>query len=181
MKQYVALLRGINLGKVRKVLMCDLRELFIDLKFRDVKTYIQSGNVIFSYEVSESTSSMEDRIERALLLTFGFEILVIIKTAEQFEKIVQSNPFLKDPAIDHKQLHITFLKRAPEKALVDDVDRSLYYPDLFEIINETLYINCIGEYRKTKLGNNLFEKKLKVGASTRNWRTTMKLYSLLDL
>jgi len=177
MKTYISILRGVNVGQ-RKVLMADLKALYEGLKFRDVITYIQSGNVIFKADTKLNDEALAAKIEETLLKKYSFEVPVIIRSAEEIAKIIKINPFLEDKKINPDRLHITFLAQVPEKAKVESLKDVDFPPDRFTIIGREVFIHCPESYGETKLSNKFFESKLKVSATTRNWKTVNKLLEL---
>ncbi|WMN12049.1 DUF1697 domain-containing protein [Marivirga salinae] len=177
MKTKIAILRGINVGGKRKILMADLKMLMQDLGYLNIQTYIQSGNLIFEIDDKHQNKGIAEGIETAILGKFDFEVPVIVLSAEEIENAVTKNPFYKADA-DINKLHLTFLNELPDKdnlALVESFD---YSPDQFKIIGKNAFIYCEGSYHKSKLTNDFFEKKLKVKATTRNWKTVLKLWEL---
>lgn len=177
MRRKVAILRGINVGGKRKILMSDLKSLCEKMEFENVTTYIQSGNVIF--ESDKPNHELENALEKAIAEKFGFDVPVIIRTKEEFEKAIRSNPFFYEDS-DIGQLHLTFLKEEPSQEQQQELATYNYVPDKFKHVNKEVFIFCEGKYHKSKLSNNFFEKKLKVGATTRNWKTVLKLWELLQ-
>lgn len=175
MNKKIAILRGINVGGKRKILMADLRVLCEKLGWKEIKTYIQSGNVIFKAEASNS--ELENVLEKAILNTFEFDVPVIVRTAEELKQCVEINPFFKSEE-DINHLHLTFLKEKPTKQNIEEILSYNYEPDQFKIDKKDVYIYCEGKYHQSKLTNNFFEKKLKTGATTRNWKTVLKLVEL---
>ena len=178
MTRYIALLRGINVGGIRKILMNDLRHLFISLDFSDAITYIQSGNVIFRSASREDTTKLANRIEQSIFKSFGFEVPVIVITSEELEKAISENPFLKQENPDIERLLITFLKETPEPDRIEKLKSYDDSPNRFQIVDNNIFLYCQGKYSESKLGNNLFESKLKVPATTRNWKTVLMLSKL---
>ena len=175
MTQYIAILRGINVGGNRKIQMADLKALFAELGFTEISTYIQSGNVLFSSAKPEDTVALGDKLEQAIADTFGFGLPVIVRTVEELQQAVATNPFFASPDADIERLHLTFLKTAPEAAQLDDINQINLSPDKFSIIGNHAFVYCSGRYSDSKLTNAFFEKKLKVPATTRNWKTVLKL------
>ena len=179
MTTYIALIRGINVSGKNKIKMDELKTLFINLGYHDVLTYIQSGNVIFKSSVKESIL-IEDTIVAAISEQFGYAVKVLVLTKNKLDEIYKSNPFLaKNLTLDISKLHVTLLSKKPNligmphlKIIVADID------DEFEQIENTIYLYCPNGYGKTKLNNNLFEKKLNTDATTRNWKTITKLVEL---
>jgi uncharacterized protein (DUF1697 family) len=167
----VALLRGINLGARNKIAMGDLRELFAGLGAEDVKTHVQSGNVI--YEGALDAGAIEARIKREL----GLEIVVVTRTAAELARVVDKNPFAKK-ASDPKQLHVTFLVAKPPAARVKDLDPDRSSGDEFAVTAGEVYLYTPNGYGVSKLSNAYFEKKLGVAGTSRNWNTVTALAEL---
>ncbi len=176
MDRKIALLRGINVGGKRKILMADLKLMFCDLGFTDVITYIQSGNVIFNTPEAD-VAKLENRVEQAILERFGFDVPVIIRTSKELEYVYNHNPFFNESA-DVKCLYLTFLKEHPQKESIEQIALNGFEPDRFEVVQREVYVYCVGKYHKSKLSNIFFEKKLLVTTTTRNWNTLLKLIDL---
>lgn len=172
--KYIAILRGINVGGKRKILMKELIETLEESSFYNVQTYIQSGNVIFE-SLEKNTLILEEKIAILIYDKYGFEVPVIVREKEAYKKIVEENPLEKNM----EKLHLTFLKTTPSKTLQDVVQKYTCEPDYFKMSDQHIYIHCEGKYHQTKLSNTFFEKKLKTSATTRNWKTVLKIYELL--
>lgn len=179
MHTFISILRGINVSGQKKILMADLKSLFESLKFSDVNTYIQSGNVSFKTKEKFSDIQLAGKIEKAIYKKYSFEVPVIIRNEDELKKITSSNPFLKEKGIDIKKLHVTFLSQIPGKAEIDSIDEVDYSPDRFAINGKEIYLHIPESYGETKLSNNFFEKKLKVKATTRNWNTVNQLLEMV--
>ncbi len=167
------MLRGINVGG-KKILMTDLRDLFTGLGYENVATYIQSGNVVFSAATPEAETRA--RLEGAIAGTLGLDVAVLVRTVEEMRAIAGSNPFLAagdDPA----SLHVTFLAESPH---VSSVDAPPGGHDEFRIAGREVYLACPDGYGRTKLNNSFWERRLKMPATTRNWRTVMTLLEMAD-
>ena len=175
MATYVALLRAINLGSRNKVSMAALRELFAALGAEDVRTYVQSGNVVFdsSRSATRLSKAIGDRIARDL----GLQVEVLVRTAKQLKAVVDGNPFA-GRGVDAATLHVTFLSEAPTAARVRGLDPDGFAPDEFRVVGKEVYLRCPNGYGRSKLTNAYFEKQLGVAATTRNWRTVGKLAEL---
>jgi uncharacterized protein (DUF1697 family) len=174
---YVALLRGINLGGHKIVKMDQLRKMFEGMRFAEVKTYIQSGNVVFGAPARDSVS-LAKKIEEKIVRQFGFPVPVLVKTAADFGNVIRNNPLVKEKGIDVSKLHVTFLSSAPAKSALKMLDGIDAAEDQFCCAGEAVYLYCPNGYHATKLGNNVLERMLKVGATTRNWRTVNQLYQM---
>jgi uncharacterized protein (DUF1697 family) len=177
--QYISILRGINVGGNRKILMKDLKSLYEGLGFSKVETYIQSGNVIFESEQKLSTTELEVKIQQAITETFGFDVPVIVRSAEEWTHIVSKSPFWKEKDVDIEKLHLTILKQIPYPELVMEIKGMKFQPDRFEILGSDVFVYCENGYGRTKITNDFFEKKLKTQATTRNWKTVMKLHEMI--
>lgn len=173
--KHIALLRGINVGGKRKILMADLRSLFKELGYSDVKTYIQSGNVVYNDPNTESSLESARRIQDAVREQYGYEVPVMVIPAIELMNAVDQNPYFQANPEDTKKFHLTFLSDHPEKEKVEVIVALDFSPDQFVITGKQVFIRCEGKYHESKLTNNFFEKKLGVQATTRNWRTVMKL------
>src|SRR5271169_2140546 len=103
---YISMLRGINVGGHKLIKMDKLRESFEALGFKQVKTYIQSGNVVFSAG-KLSPLKLSKRIEERILTDFGFSVSVISRSSDEMARTIERNPFLKESDIDHERLHVT--------------------------------------------------------------------------
>jgi uncharacterized protein (DUF1697 family) len=174
---YVALLRGINLGGHKIVKMDQLRKAFEELGFEDVKTYIQSGNVVFKAP-TRAPENLVKRIEEKVMRQFGFPVPVVVKTADEIGEVIRNNPLVKEKGIDLSKLHVTFLSCAPEKSALKMLDAMAAAPDQFRCSGQAVYLHCQNGYHETKLSNNVLEKMLKVGTTTRNWKTVNQLYQM---
>ena len=108
METYISILRGINVSGQKKILMADLKALYENLQFENVKTYIQSGNVVFKSEKKLADADTAKRIEEAIQKKYGFHVPVIIRSHKELEKVIASNSFLSEKNIDLKKLHVTF-------------------------------------------------------------------------
>ena len=177
MEKFISILRGINVGGQRKIPMTDLKSLYEDLGFQKVITYIQSGNVIFESN-KISVDALEQMIEKKIAEIFNMTVPVIIRQLSEMKNVAANNPFLKMKEIDIDKLHITFLNEIPGRDIVLNIKGYDYPPDKFIIKNKEVFLYCPGGYGKTKFSNNFFENKLKVKATTRNWKTVNKLVEL---
>ena len=177
MPTIISILRGINVGQ-RKVLMTDLRSLYEKLGFKDVITYIQSGNVIFKTDKKISDQKLAEKIEKVISKQYGFDVPVINRTREELKKIILANPFLEIKGIDKSKLHVTFLTTEPDQVNIKLAREFDYSPDKFIISGTEVFLYIPVSYAETKLSNKFFESKLKVSATTRNWNTVTKLAEL---
>src|ERR1700716_925664 len=112
MPTYISMLRGINVGGHKLVKMERLRKSFEALGFEQVKTYIQSGNVVFS-TAKLPPAGLSKRIEESILRDFGHSVSVISRTRDEMGETIETNPFLKKRGIDPTKLHVMFLPERP--------------------------------------------------------------------
>ena len=154
--------------------MEDLRLSFEALGYRNVRTYVQSGNVVFNSAASPG-EDLAGKIGTKILKDYGFPVVVIVRASTEMAKIVRGNPFLKEQGIDLLKLHVTFLSELPAKPSLPRMDRLNGAPDQFRVVGREVYLHCPNGYGKTKLSNNAIEKSLSVQATTRNWNTVSAL------
>lgn len=178
MTTYISILRGINVSGQKKIIMTELADLYNNLGFSDIITYIQSGNVIFKYKNNATNKSLSQLIEKAIVKKYSFEVPVLVRSIDEFEAIINLNPFITQTNIDFEKLHVTFLEVVPNADKIEKLKLLDFSPDKFTILNNEIYIYCPVSYGSTKLSNNFFESKLKIKATTRNWRTINKLLEL---
>ncbi len=168
------MLRGINVGGKKIVRMEKLRISFEALEFGRVRTYVQSGNVVFEAERA-SPDDLSKTIAEKISKDFGFPIPVVVRTSDEMGKIVGGNPFLNERELDLSKLHVTFLAALPAKNAKERIDALNAGPDQFRIRGREIYLYCPDGYGRTRLSNNAIEKALSVGATTRNWKTVSTL------
>ncbi len=178
MPVYVAILRGINVSGHNMIKMDKLLDLFQHLRFSNVSTYIQSGNVIFQ-DKSTDPKELEKKIVRKIEQEFGFAVPVLVKDKSELVEISKHNPFVRRKE-DNAYLHVTFLSEDPEKASVEKIVQGIYGKDEFIISGKTIYLFCPNGYGNTKLSNHFFENKLKVVATTRNWKSVNELVRMAE-
>tara|TARA_R110001583_G_scaffold178822_2_gene335063 strand:- start:5620 stop:6177 length:558 start_codon:yes stop_codon:yes gene_type:complete len=179
MNTYIALLRGINVSGKNIIKMIELKQLFLDLGYHNIVSYIQSGNVIFKSNIKEPLL-LEDTIVKGICNRFNYDVNVLVLTKKELTTIFNTNPFLaKDPTIDISKLHVTFLNTEPDLSKKHQIEALVINSDDDFIISENcVYLHCPNGSGNTKLTNNLFQKKLNSSATTRNWRTVTKLVEL---
>src|SRR5947208_2087495 len=131
MQTSLALLRGVNVGG-KTCKMEALRAVFEKLGAYDVRTYVQSGNVVFGTPPG-SAAGLASTIEKRLLHEFGFPIRVLAKTLKEMEQIVQRNPFVKDKAIDQSKLHVTFLSGVPKANALAELQKLVAPGEQFRV------------------------------------------------
>lgn len=177
MTTFIAILRGINVSGHRMIKMAALKELIKSIGFQNVKTYIQSGNLVFQSPNSDP-GQLAETISKAIEKQFGFDVPVIGMDLEDLKRAAQQNPFLADETRDQSFFHITFLSESPENENLSKLDEFQNLPNEFRVIEKWVHLYCPNGYSNCKLTNEFLEKKLKVKATTRNWKTVLELIRL---
>ncbi|UXP33927.1 DUF1697 domain-containing protein [Reichenbachiella agarivorans] len=172
MKKYVALLRGINVSGQKKIKMTELKSALVAAGLTTVETYIQSGNLVFETELSEEESTQ--LIERVILEDFGFEVPTLVLEQSYFRFVLDNNPFLQRGE-DNKKLYVCFMMDIPTEESKLTLAETDLKGDEYHIIDQLIYTCYHQGAGKTKMDNNLLERKLKVRATSRNWNTVGKL------
>jgi uncharacterized protein (DUF1697 family) len=175
---YAALLRGINVSGQKKILMKDLAEMFAKLGFENIITYIQSGNVVFQSN-SKNNTDITAKIAKGIKKEFGFDVNTEVVDKKELQNIINRNPFLNVKGIDESKLHATLLSAAPDKENLNKIAAIDGGKDKIVIAGKTVYLYCPNGYGRTKYTNTVIENKLKVKATTRNWKTLNALLELM--
>lgn len=178
MQTYICLLRGINVSGQKIIKMELLRKMFENLKFENVKTYIQSGNVIFQTTIS-SVSEIGKLIQNEIKNEFGFDVHVKILTPEEFQQSLDENPFLKDDSLDLKQHYFAFLDQIPLPENWEILKNLDLGGEKIELNEKVLFVHYTNGAGKSKLSNNLIENKLKLRSTMRNLNTVRKLSEMI--
>lgn len=189
MTTYVALLRAVNVSGQNRLPMAELRDRLTDAGLVDTRTHVQSGNVVFSTDhgdAPEAAAVVRDTIARE----FGLDVVVIALSAKRMAQVVARNP-LAVGTVDQRTLHATFLSAAVSAAdferlvlpaqaeemaaFSEGVSPAGAAPDAATSQGSVIYLRLPHGYGRTKLSNAWFERALKTTATTRNWRTVLKL------
>lgn len=171
------MLRGINVSGQKLIKMDRLRAAFEALGFGDVKTYIQSGNVVFK-TAKAPDAGLGNKIAEKILGGFGFEVPVLVRTADELGEVLKNNPLLRQAGIDEGRLHVTFLSGPVPKSAEEVLKPFAAKSERLAVCGREIYLSCPGGYGETKLSNSMVEKKLSVRATTRNWRTVNVLFQM---
>lgn len=167
---YICLLRGINVSGRNKVLMKELRIAFTKAGFNNVRSYIQSGNVIFTSK--ESYNLVLNNIKKILSQNYQFEIGIVLRILQDLKKIILLDPF--EGAELNRKL-VTFLSKKNNTFTSADVEMKKSETEEILITNSEIYLHCPLGYGITKLTNSYLEKITGVTCTTRNWRTIIKI------
>ena len=176
---HIALLRGVNVGGKNRLPMKDLAAIFTDAGCLGVRTYIQSGNVLFTAH-QRLAARLPGLIADAIEARFGFHAPVVIRTLAEMEEVVSSNPFLK-PSVDVKTLHVGFLMDRPDQDSISALDPARSAPDEFRVRGGEVYLSLPNGMARTKLTSQYFDSRLKTTITARNWATVTKLLELARL
>ena len=172
-------MRGINVGGRNAIKMDALREMYRQLGFSDVQSYIQSGNLIFRSNLSDS-ELIGKTISAKISETFGFIVPVLVLDRDELQDTIINNPFQGNSTKDPAYMHISFLSGHPDKRLIDIILAGNYAPDECRVGDKAIYLYCPDGYGNTKLNNTFFEKKLKLTATTRNLKTSNEILAIAD-
>jgi uncharacterized protein (DUF1697 family) len=176
-RRHVALIRGINVGRAKRVAMSDLRALVEDLGYGDVRTLLNSGNVVFTAPASARRSSAS-RIEEAITARLGISARVTVLTAAELAAVVADNP-LGMIAEDPSRLLVTVLIEAAHRKRLLPLGRQDWAPDVLAIGARVAYLWCPLGMLESRLATAV-NRVLGDGATTRNWATVTKLHALVE-
>ena len=174
MPTHISLLRGINVGGNKQIRMADLKELYESLGFSAVTTYVQSGNVVFDAD-SADAPALTARIEAAIAGRFGFDVTVLLRSADDLRRILDGNPF---PGVETTQLHVLFLAATPDPAGAQTLTVPVVDGEDWRLTGQEIYLHYPNGSGRSKMTAAFFERKLGLAGSARNWNTVNALYNL---
>jgi uncharacterized protein (DUF1697 family) len=175
---HVALLRGINVAGKNKLAMADLAQVFANAGAREVRTYIQSGNVVFRARAS-AVKALATAVEAELSERHGISSPVMVRSKDALLKVTVANPFTAR-GVAPKCLHVVFLGDAPSAGRVRTLDPRRSPPDELVVCGREIFLLCPRGYGQSKLTNDYFERTLGTTSTVRNWNTVTKLAALVD-
>lgn len=178
MQTYIAILRGINVSGQKLIKMADLRAHLVSLGLSNLTTYIQSGNIVFSSK-KMATTILEAQIAKNIRNHYGFEVPVIVRSLAEWQEVVERFPF-DTSQLDIKRLAVVFFKEQPKHINMEIFQKYVAPQDQLHWFGKELYIYIPGGFGSSKFTNNIVEKKLNCTATTRNWRTTLKLFDIAE-
>jgi uncharacterized protein (DUF1697 family) len=176
---HVALLRGINVGGKNPLSMKELVAEFVAVGCEDVRTFIQSGNVIFSAPPGSDESALSGLLCERLATRFSYTAPLALRTTKELLAVIANNPYLAVSAPE-ETLHVMFLTATPEATRVEKLDPNRSPGDKYQVIGREIYLRLPNGMARTKLTNAYFDTKLGVTSTARNWRTTTKLLELME-
>lgn len=177
MKTWIALLRGINVGGHNRLPMKDLSQIFETAGCKQVKTYIQSGNVVFNGHV-RSVGELGDTIASAIESEFGFRPVIRLITAKALRTAIATNPYPQAEP-EPKSLHLVFLEGSPQRTHISDANRLLSASESLTVIGSRLYLYAPDGIARSRFAKGI-DKAFHMSTTARNWRTITKLSELVS-
>ena len=177
MDTYIALLRGVNVSGKNRIKMAELQKEMESRGFTGVRTYIQSGNLIFQHPEA-SASDIGTIIQDVISDNFGHDVDVWVRERSEFVNIAELNPYLVQDDLENSRIYYVFLSDEPAANLVEELNSREFENEEFSISPECIYLLCHAGYGKAKCNNNYFEQRLKVRATTRNYKTVNALLEI---
>lgn len=177
MTVYIALLRGINVGKAKRIAMADLEALLVDLGHTQPESMLNSGNLVFQSAGIADGATLARTISAAIQTRMNLAVPVIVLTADELDTVVQDNPF---DGADPSRLLVAFTQETADLDLLDDVVApAVQPPDGFHRGRRAAYLHCPNGLLDSPAGERLLGPKVRKVVTTRNWATTMKLQAVV--
>lgn len=173
MTPYISLLRGINVSGQKLIKMAELAQHYEHWGCKQVKTYIQSGNVLFQSD--DPQEILKERIESGIATAYGFQVPIMVRTLDAWHEVISQIPFDEE---QKARTYVFFLSSQPETIPWDAIEKVKKPEEKVILKGQELYLYCPIGLGTTKLSHHFFEKKLKVLATARNWNTVLKLQEL---
>lgn len=178
MFSHVALLRGINVGGKNILPMAELAKIFVAAGANDVRTYIQSGNVVFSAKPAVA-GKIAAAVSKRIKERFGIQIPVVVRSVEDVRRVMEGNPYIK-AGKDAATCHVAFLADEPKASGVAALDPQRSPGDSFAVIGREIYLHLPNGVADSKFTNAYFDSKLATICTARNWRTVTKLLEMMQ-
>ena len=159
--------------------MVDLKQALSTLGFKNVYSYIQSGNVIFesdAIDIQDLKTSIEQKIKKDFML----DVHSFVYSKKEFQNNFKNISFDKDPEVNMKALYFIHLEKKPESDLFASIKENKSYPEVMELNEKMIYVNYYNGVGRSKLSNKVFETKLKMKATARNYNTMKHLNKVLE-
>jgi uncharacterized protein (DUF1697 family) len=176
---HLALLRGINVSGHNMIKMDALKTTLENIGFKNVQTYIQSGNVFVDTD-EENPASVGFQIKQEIFKVFGHEVPIVVIGKADLEACFKNNPYLKLPDLDIKKLYVAFISKDLNNDALNELKISQFKPDEASIDKSRIYVKYDIGAGKTRLDQKYIEKKLNVVATMRNWNTVTKLLEMYE-
>ncbi len=178
MARQIALLRGLNVGGHRKVPMAELRDLMVRLGHQDVRTYVQSGNAVFTGP-DDPRAETARQLETELEAAFGFAVSVMVRSRDEIADVIDANP-LRSVATDPARHLVLFLDEPVDRDRLAGLSPADYEPEAFHVRGREVFLWAPEGVSNSRLAKDLSEKRLGATATARNWRTVEKLLEMAD-
>ena len=180
MQTLVSFLRGVNMTGHNTIKMTELSDMFSNLGFKNNKTYIQSGNVIFKAAGKTSQQETERQIETEIKRRFGHTVPVMIRSVADLRLISEKNQYLREQDFDPAKMAVIFLKESITETQSEKMININYPPDKYQLSGMEILTFCPNGFGKTRLYTNFFESKMGVTGTARNWKTVMSLLTIAE-
>ena len=176
----IAFLRGIKVSGKRLLPMAELKQLLTKLGATEIVTYIQSGNVVFTQPKSKTKAITPEKLSLAIQQQFSFDVPIAMRNSDQLQALITNSKVKKLIAHqgDDSKLHVTFLSPQQTIQQLEVLNTTDAGEDTWVEAEGEIVLNCPNGYGNTKLTNTLIERKLKVQATTRNWKTVNEMIRL---
>lgn len=179
MTTYIALLRGINVSGQKTIRMAELQESCASLGLKDVRSYLQSGNLVFDSGRSDA-AKLAGAIQARIAQDFEHEVPVLVMPADELDRLANSNPLRPESGADERLFHATFLFQPVARDSFEALRLPAASGEAAVLVGQAILLHCPHGYGRTKLNNGYFERALGVSATTRNWRTVLALHQLCE-
>jgi uncharacterized protein (DUF1697 family) len=179
MQKWILLLQGINVGGQKRMPMPEFQSLLMDLEFENARTYIQSGNAVFSCPET-SREVLGNLIGEGIQKRFCYSTPVFLRTSEDLARVIRENLFLTNRKEDPAFLHVTFLSGFLTPENKANIIPPTGIPDELQPGIEEVFLFCPNGYGRTRLNNGFFERKLKMQVTTRNWNSVATLLKMAE-
>ena len=177
MPRIIALIRGINVGSTRKLPMAELRAACVEMGLGEVRTYIQSGNLVLDHG---STGNVETSLEDLIRARFGHDVPVIVRTAARWRALIDTCPFPEEAESAPKALHLLVCKKPPAKDAVAGLRKRAQHGEKIAAWGSEIAIHFTNGAADTKLSPTLIDRLVGSPATARNWNTVCKLMDMAD-
>jgi uncharacterized protein (DUF1697 family) len=177
MATFIALVRGINVGGHKKIAMADLRDLLLRMGFKDTKSLLNSGNLVFRSKTL-ATGRLELLLEAETKKQLSFETHFFVRTTQEWQSVIAHNPFPREAERDPGHLVVMLLKKAPEPGDLKTLQRAITGNEVIRGEGREAYIIYPDGIGRSRLTNALIESKLGSTGTARNWNTVLKLAAI---
>jgi len=178
-KAYIAFLRSVNVSGHHIIKMLDLKEMLFRPEFTNLTTYLQSGNLIFESEIKNS-ETLENLIGDIIKEHYGYDIKVKIYESSAFQNSFLKNPFLQSNEVDTKKLYYVHALGKADQAVFEMIKQNGNFQEEMFLIDNTIYVNYVNGFGRSKVTGKFFEKNLKLQVTARNFNTMKNLSEKLQ-